>query len=215
MRPLAFAFALLLSALAFSQASEAASDIDEAFGDRMTQQSDKWFEDGEFPVIIQMLKVKQELQPLDEETATDLGWMYKNIERPDLELLTYIQYAKRNPSDRDHLYPVANFYYLAKSYVSVVEVLKGIDKQVPPPHPNAFRILAHAYTRLGLYTDALRIWDAYIKLAPEDPQAKNNRQKVADIMAGKVKSGKADPPGQEAVGGPPARRRTETGGGAT
>ena len=189
---------LVLAAMASAQAdkteSPAMSEIDEALQDRMTQQSDKWFEDGLFPTIIQMLRVEQEWYPFNEEITTDLGWMYKNVERPELEWLTYIKYAKRNEKDRDHLYPVANFYFMAKSYVSVINVLHGIDKQDPAPHPNAFRILAHAYSRVGLHTDSLRIWDAYIKIAPDDLQAKNNRQKEVDIMSGKVKPTAAVPP---------------------
>jgi len=206
MKTVLVALALLLSALACAQQSEAMSEIDEAFDNRLTQQSDKWFEDGVFPAIIHLLQVKQELHPLDEETATDLGWMYKNIERPELEWLTYAKYAKRNKDDRDHLYPLANFYFLAKSYVNVINVLQGIDKQSPPPHPNAFRLLAHAYSRMGLHKDSLRIWDAYIALAPNDDQAKNNRQKVADVISGKVKPSATVPPDTEGKTAKPSRR---------
>ncbi len=188
MKPVSVALLVLAAVCAFGQQSSAMDEIDGAFASRMTQQSDKWFEDGHFPVILQMLRVKQEWHPLDEETATDLGWMYKNVERHDLEWLTYMRYSKRNPTDKDHLYPLANFYYLARSYVNVVATLSGIERQNPPPHPNSFRMLAHSYAKLGLHKDSLRVWDAYIKIAPDDLQAKNNRQKEVDIMSGKIKA---------------------------
>ncbi|MBS1708739.1 MAG: hypothetical protein JSS65_08470, partial [Armatimonadetes bacterium] len=187
MRRLLLAATLVVAALAHGQETGPAAEIQDALDARMAQQSDKWFEDGHFPVILQMLKVQQEWYPLEEEVATDLSWMYKNIERPDLELITVSRYAKRNATEKDHLYPLANFYFLAKSYVNVISILAGIEKQVPAPHPNAFRILAHSYSKVGLHKDSLRIWDAYIKMAPDDLQAKNNRQKVADVISGKSK----------------------------
>lgn len=187
MKMLASAVALLAASVSFGQSSQAMSEIEDGFDARLTQQSDKWFQDGHFPVCIQLLRAKQEWSPLDEETATDLGWMYGNIERPDLEWLTYVRYARRNAGDKDHLYPLANFYFMKKSYVNVVATLSGIEKQDPAPHPNEFRMLAHAYSRLGLHKDALRVWDVYIKLAPDDLAAKKNRQEVLDVLSGKIK----------------------------
>ena len=62
-------------------------------------------------------------------------------------------------------------------------VASGRCTSAPAPDDNAFRFLAHAYNKMGYYEDALRVWDAFLKVRPNVGQAKANRAKVAASLA--------------------------------
>lgn len=171
----------LIPGLGWAQSDEARlSFIEGARNARVSNQSDYWFEKGDFPAIIQTLNYRFYLNPRDYETMTDLAWMYKNIERPDLELALVVQYRESNQGYADAYYPEAEFYFNKKAYVQVIDLLEEAIKMTPPPQPNAFRILAHSYSRIGLLKESIAVWDAYLKLVPNDAAAKVNRQRVVD-----------------------------------
>lgn len=150
--------------------------IDTAIHNRFVDQSDLWFDDGDFPRIIQLLWLEYEGNPYDYELATDLGYMLQNVEQYDKALAVYVRYRQDNPQDPDAPWPEANFYFSKKVYARVPPLLeRSISKK---PHPNSYRILAHSYDRMGLFVDAKRIWTTYLKRFPNDEQAKNNLRKV-------------------------------------
>ena len=72
--------------------------------------------------------------------------------------------------------------FAKKLYAKVPALLEPLISKTPPPDPNAFRFLAHSYNKMGYYEDALRVWDAYIKIKPKDLQAIANRKGVAEKM---------------------------------
>ncbi|HEY0866623.1 MAG TPA: tetratricopeptide repeat protein [Fimbriimonas sp.] len=148
--------------------------------DRMTTQTDLWFEDGEFPKVIQVLKIQNQLYPGDYDVATDLGWMLGNIELYDQELATYLRYKSQNPNDPDRALPEAQFYFLKRAYPKVVEILEPIDKT--KAHPNNWRILAQAYRRQNMFQDTKRVLEAYLKLHPDDEAAKANLRKAEEDL---------------------------------
>jgi tetratricopeptide (TPR) repeat protein len=163
---------LLMAALSMGQSSDRVDAIWDAALDRMTTQADIWFDDGEFPKIIQLLRIENELRPHDYEIATNLGWMYGNVEEYDQEIAAYLRYQKNNPDDPDRTLPIAQFYFLKRNYPKVVDLLEPLDKT--KSHPNVWRILAQAYRRQKMFKDSKRVLEAYLKLHPNDAQAKAN-----------------------------------------
>lgn len=150
---------------------------------RMTAQSNLWFKDGDYPKVIQLLKVRVEVFPTDYNTVTDLGYMLESTQKPDEALALYVRFRQANPSNPDAAFPEANFYFARKLYAKVPPLLEpSLTKR---PQPNAYRILAHSYERLGLLSDSKRVWEAYIKTAPEDGAAKANLRRVADKLGTK------------------------------
>jgi len=166
--------------------------IEDARDARVSNQSDYWFDKGDFPAIIQALRYRLGLNPGDYETLTDLAWMFKNIERPDLELALVVQFRRDNPDSADAAYPEAEFYFNKRSYVQTIDLLSRVIDMTPPPQANAFRILAHSYSRIGFLKESLAVWDKYIALVPGDAAAKVNRQRVVDRIA--AQKGKNPPP---------------------
>ena len=148
---------------------------------RLGQQTSIWFEDGDFPKVVELLKYQHELFPNDYETATNLGWMQENIERYDDARATYLTYQKRNPNDPDNALPIAQHYFIKRQYDKVVPILENAVKT--KSHPNMFRMLAHSYERTGNLKKSLEMWDKYIKLQPNDAPAKVNRKRVVEKLA--------------------------------
>jgi tetratricopeptide (TPR) repeat protein len=179
---------LLLATAAFAgggtaQASDRQTAIWSYAQQRMDQQLDVWFEAGDYPKAIQVLKVETTAFPSDYEVATHLGWMQENVQDYPAAIKSYEAYFKNNPKDPDAPFPLAHLYYRQKQYDQVPSLLEPTMKRTPPPHANAFRILAHSYEKTNRLSDSRRIWQAYIKVAPKDDTAKMNLRRVERKLA--------------------------------
>lgn len=159
--------------------------------DRLNSQMDTWFEDGDFPRVINMCKVMYALYPSDFDIATNLGWMLENVEKWDEALAVYIKFRTENPRDPDAAWPEANFYYMKKAYQKIPPILEPTIKMSAKPHPNSYRTLAHAYERMNQLQDSKRVWMQMIQVFPKDLPAKNNLTRVEKKLrgAGPAKSG--------------------------
>lgn len=149
---------------------------------RMVEQGDVWFDKGEFPKIVQLLRIHNHLEPNNYEIATNLGWMLQNIEMNNEALSVYVRYKNLNPQDPDGPLPEANFYFFKKLYAKVPALLEPSLKK--KPHPNSYRLLAHSYDRMNMLADSKRVWELYIKRFPNDDAAKNNLRRVEAKIKG-------------------------------
>lgn len=152
--------------------------------DRINSQTDTWFEDGDFPRVINLIRVLYAMYPADFEIATNLGWMLENVEKWDEALAIYIKFRTDNPTDPDAAWPEANFYFMKKAYQKVPPILEPSLKMAEKPHPNNYRTLAHAYDRLNLLEDSKRVWQLLVTLHPEDQPAKLNLARVEKKLKG-------------------------------
>jgi tetratricopeptide (TPR) repeat protein len=177
------ALAVATGAQARSQDQQRVDAIWDAADNRMSQQIDVLFNDGDFPAVVSLLSVQLELHPADYEVATNLGWMQENIQDWDEALATYVRFEKLNPNDPDRMLPEADFYFRQKAYAKIPALLEPAIRQVKHPHPNVYRLLAHAYEREKLYGDAKRVYLAYLAVAPNDMAAKANLAKVEKQLA--------------------------------
>jgi tetratricopeptide (TPR) repeat protein len=187
MKSLCFAVALGLAGLSAAN-PDAKQDrmkvILQSFANRVSQQNDIWFDDGEFPRVIQLLRISFALNPSDYDIATNLGWMQENVERWDQALLTYIRFRRANPNDPEAYYPEAYLYFKKKMYAKVPALLEPTLKMSTKPHANTYRTLALSYERSGLLSDAKRVWLQLIERDPKDDNAKGNLKRVEQKLAG-------------------------------
>ena len=153
-----------------------------AANDRLSRQADAWFEDGDFPRVVQLLRMHNQVEPSNIEIATNLGWMLENVELREEALAVYIALRRQNPNDPDAAFPEANFYFMKKVYAKVPPILEPTMKG--RPHANNYRILAHAYERMKMLADSKRIWELYISIDPNDEAAKANLSRVAKKLGG-------------------------------
>ncbi len=171
-----FAAALVLvTAFASAQDSKRIDAIWEAANDRFTRQLDLWFEDGEFPIAIQLLKLQADLYPADYEIVTNLGWMLENVEEYSAAEEVYVGYRKGNPNNPDAILPEAEYWFRKKKYETVLALTTQVSDKA---HPNAFRIRAHSFERLTKLKESQQVWKRYLKLAPNDSAAKMNLARV-------------------------------------
>lgn len=180
------ATACCLAAVSTAQ-DKSVSHVDaiwDAANDRMSQQIENWFSDGDFPALINVLGFQFTLDPTNYEVATNLGWMQENVQEWDKALATYVKYRDENPKDPDRALPLADFYFREKAYAKIPALLEPTLADRPHPHPDVFRILAHAYEKQHLYGDAKRVYLAYLAIAPTDGAAKVNLAKVERLLKG-------------------------------
>jgi tetratricopeptide (TPR) repeat protein len=142
---------------------------------RLNNQSDIWFEAGDYPRTTNLLRFMAESDPADYFANADLGWMLENMHQYDEALAVYIKFRKENPKMPDAPFPEADFYFTRKAYSKIPPIIEPTIAS--HPHPNSYRVLAHSYERLGLMQDAVRVWKTYIALHPEDLTAKKNLDK--------------------------------------
>ncbi len=178
-------FCCALSAAMAQAPSKARLDaIWNAVDTRVSSQIDTWFEDGDYPKVIHLLKVQAAYFPHDYDVVTNLGWMQENTEDWDAALATYRLYRANNPQDKDAALPEATYYYMKKQYGPIPALLEPSLKK--NPHRNVWSILAHAYERTNRLQDAKRVWEGFLHFVPGDRIAIANLAKVER----KIKSGK-------------------------
>ena len=180
MKNLALALSMSLAALGSAQ-----SRVDAIMGfanERLSNQIDVLFDDGDYPAVIQLLRVQAETYPADYDVWTNLGWMQENVQAYDAALATYVRYKRQNPKDPDNALPEANFYFMRKLYAKVPPLMEPAIKG--KCHPNAFRILARSYEKQDMLSDAARVYRALTARDPSDGQAKANLKRIEGKMGG-------------------------------
>lgn len=153
---------------------------------RFQERTDVWWEEGDYPRIIQLLRFQVALDPKDYERLDDLAWMLNNVEDTAGALALYVRMTRRFSDSPDGPISEAEFYFHRRAYAKVPPLLEPVIER--GPQPNIYRMLAHSYERMGLLADALRVWDLYLAKSPDDAAAKNNRERVKRKLAGEVPS---------------------------
>ncbi|CAN1498378.1 hypothetical protein MCEMSE15_00413 [Fimbriimonadaceae bacterium] len=144
--------------------------VESAIYNRLNQQADIWFKDGDYPKIIQMLKIQNGFDPADYEAATNLGWLLESIEKADEATEVYDRYALLNPNDPDAALPRAQQHFLKRRWKEAAAA--GEKFLTAKAHPNLWRIVANSYERLDEFKKSRGIWERYLKLHPNDASAK-------------------------------------------
>lgn len=184
---------LALAAICFAPQDDAKEDAERmrqiwsGVSNRTTDEIDAWYKSGDFPRAAAGLQVSSAIFPSDYEVHDLLGWMLGNLHRYDEEMASYVRFMKANPNNGDAAYLLANFYFQPprRQYGAVAQILAPAMELPEKPQANAYRLLAHSYAREGFLVDALRIWDAYLLLRPDDEAAQRNRNNVFNRLQGK------------------------------
>jgi len=154
---------------------------------RIVPQMNNWFNDGDFPRCIQLLRIMHDLDPHDYTTTTDLGWMLGNVELPDQELELYQEYRQAYPKDPEAAYPEGQFYFLKKQYAKVPGIIAPTLEL--KPHPNSYRILAHSYESLGKLAEAKAVWEKLIADYPHEQAIATSRLNLKRVEQKLQKAG--------------------------
>lgn len=173
---------LIVSAMSVGQSQP--DRVDEIWGfvdNRMIRQLDFWFDDGNFPATIEVIRLQVEHED-SEENITNLGWMLENIEGNAEVPPIYKAYAARHPEDPDATYPLGWHWFVRRNFKEVIQVLlPSISKN---PSPNSYRILAKSYERENELKKAVEIWEKQLKRWPDDGACKANIERVKKKLQG-------------------------------
>lgn len=193
-----------LGRAAVKPAPKSSARLDAVYGaisDRMSTQQNLWFKGGNYLTVVQSLRIQYALNPSDYEIATNLAWMCENInQRTEAERI-YIEFHRNNMSNPDSAEPLGLFYYRNRMISKIPPVLEPTIHAKVKPGPNTYRLLAHAYDRLHKYSDAIRVYKAYLKLYPKDAAAIRNLDRVEKE---KAKGAGSSPSGSSSAGSSPA-----------
>jgi tetratricopeptide (TPR) repeat protein len=181
MKQLAAVFALSFVLTSAVHAQDRVDEIWTHVDNRVVRQLDTWFDDGEFPAIVELLRV-QVAYDSDYDNVTNLGWMLENIERYEEVPKVYLDYQKKHPEDPDCIYPLGHHYYIRKNYKRTIEVLEPSLKRNPTQ--NTYVILAKSYEREKMFKDAIRVWELQLKRWPDNGPAKVNIERVKKKISG-------------------------------
>lgn len=153
--------------------------------DRMIAQNDALFTEGDFPTIIENQKTLAELDPHDEQVWSDLGWMLGNVEKFDEELALAVRFKGLNEGRAVGPYYEAQFYFKRRTWSKVPPLLEPVvSDPALKPDANVFRFLANSYLRMGYVADAVRVWEAMLKIYPNDAQAKARVENLRQRLSG-------------------------------
>ncbi len=152
------------------------NEIWDHIDNRFITQSDVWFELGEFPSCVALLKVQTGYSPDDYEMMTNLGWMLENIEQYDEARAVYLDFGTRHPKIGDAMYALGFSYFNRKEYQNAIKVLE--PTLIHNPSPNTYRILARSYELISKPLDAIRIWELELKKYPNELSAIANIKRV-------------------------------------
>lgn len=171
-----FTAAILALSCAIAGAQDRLNEIWTHAQNRVVEEVDAAFEDGEFPKVISVLKVNYADNPRDYDNATNLGWMLENVEEYDQAEAFYKQFIVDNNNHVEAIYTLGNFYSMRRRYDDAIKTLEPTIQNAV--HANSFRVLAKAYERVKKYSDAIRIWELQLKKWPDDGPAKANIDRV-------------------------------------
>jgi tetratricopeptide (TPR) repeat protein len=159
------------------------SEIWDHIDNRINTQSDIWFEDGQFPQCISLLRVQHAYSPNDYDVMTSLGWMLENVQEMDHAREIYLQFSQRFPNNGDAIFALGNSYYATKDWDKAIKYLE--PSLAKSSGPDSYIVVAKSYERQGKLADALRIWELELKNFPEIPTAIVNIKRVkAKIASG-------------------------------
>ncbi|MCH7904050.1 MAG: hypothetical protein IH944_05715 [Armatimonadetes bacterium] len=152
---------------------------------RAADEADAAFNRGDFPQATQVLRFRNRVLPNYELVATELFWMLLSVQYYDEMLATGKRLRLENPTNPDAGLPEAEFFWQRKLYARIPPILEPMLTVGKTPHANTFRVLAHAYSKLGFHADSVRVWKKYLEIAPDDAAAKRNLSRARDKVRGK------------------------------
>ena len=172
-RPINKGAALKQTKPAASKTDDVADAILNDIGNRLWEQGDKYWHDGDYQRVVGLGRIIIEIDPKDEEVVDSMAWLLwsmGDIKGAD-ELLKYA--ISKSPT-QGMLY--ANFgghLYRTKRYEDAAKYLEqGI--KVGGVTSAAYSFLGHTYSRLGKLKEAVETWKECVKRFPKYPAGPPN-----------------------------------------
>lgn len=153
--------------------------------DRMVEEQQVHFDDGDYLRVIASLRVVCESNPGDEESWGNLFWMLGNVEAFDEAWAATREFARLNPGSAEAPFHEAQFLFTKRMWAKIPAILEpAIRAEKPPRDSVSYRLLAQSYFRLGWWEDSKRVSLELLRRWPDDEIAKANVAKCDEKLKG-------------------------------
>lgn len=142
--------------------------------------SDRYFHVGDYESAIRMHYASIALDPQFVEAYSVAAWLLDSIDRTE-EALSLLERGF-NINRLSYQLPFDIGFILTR-HKRLEEAVKWYEVAAQLPAPFWVRhALAHAYEKVGRVKDALKVWEARLKEAPDDPVVKRNYERVLKLI---------------------------------
>lgn len=166
--------------LSFTHYSHDAGVVRDQAVDILWLMSDRYFHVGDYESAIRMHYASIALDPQFVEAYSVAAWLLDSIDRTE-EALSLLE---RGFSINRLSYQLPfDIGFILTRHKRFEEAVKWYEVAAQLPAPFWVRhALAHAYEKVGRVKDALRVWEARLKEAPDDPVVKRNYERVLKLI---------------------------------
>jgi tetratricopeptide (TPR) repeat protein len=168
--------------------AERISTIMDQAATQMWQYTDRYWHAGEHVHMMWLEYLIVEMDPTFVNAFSGLAWLLDSYGYDAEAVRVYNRSIAQNPRSWEAYYELGFYYYNNKLYADAKPYLQKATEN-SPTLANPHRLLAHACERLGQYEESLRAWDAVLKMAPGDPAATANRERVKKLLEDKKAAG--------------------------
>jgi hypothetical protein len=170
--------ALFLFSLAAPQGR--IEDMKAGYDREMDLLIDKYFHEGNYEKVAELLKVYAKHHPDDPDLSSNLAWMLFNIGKEDQSIRVGLRFVREKPKSEVGKLQLAQQFFDRKLYARVPGILEPIISTTKSLR--AFIMLGRSYEMLDMLNSALRVHEARVRMFPDDLTAKRQVAKVKEMI---------------------------------
>ncbi len=167
----------------FAQSPNRVSQIVDLYESELVIKIDQAFHDGRYGDCLDALYSQLSLFPTDSEVQGQIVFMWRNVEMEEKAICEATRFRTSNPENPMIAFNEGNLYQLNKLYSRIPPILEPCFKNATSVQP--VLLLAEAYEKLGLISEALRVCRYLRERFPNDPSGRRQLQRLENKMAGK------------------------------
>lgn len=164
-----------------AQAATQVDGITERVLDRLFEQGDRYWHQGDYNRIVALTRVAVEADPRAVESYANAAYLlWSQGDAPGADAFLRMG-VKRNPGRYDLYTEMGQHLFRTKRYSDALPYLKSGTRYKNAPAP-AWSSLAHCYERVGRLNDALATWRQIVKRFPAYRAGPTNLRRVQALQ---------------------------------